>query len=77
MGNVITLDIELRCPVHGLLQDAEKFRCDLFAARYRRFDSGSCESSGRFFELVQNFGYFHASYRITLVLPGARASVLP
>lgn len=59
MGYVIALGVELRRPVHGRLQDAQKIWRDLFPARHGRFNSGLGELSGRSFELVQDLGCFH------------------
>src|ERR1019366_4045022 len=77
MGHVTALGIEFRCPVHGVLQDAEELRCDLFPACRSRFNSGPREAASRSFELAQDLGYFHAKYPITLLLRGAGASVAP
>src|SRR6267378_8211297 len=59
MGHVIALGVELPCPVHGFLQDAQKLWSDLFPARHGRFDGGSCKFSGSPFKLMQDFGCFH------------------
>src|SRR5437667_9806059 len=68
MGHVVALGVELRGTVHDVLQDAEKFRYDLFPAGHGRFDCGSRELSGRSFELVQDLGYFHANHPIGVIL---------
>src|SRR5437867_13426411 len=59
MGHVIALGVELPCPVHGFLQDAQKLWSDLFPARHGRFDGGSCKFSGNPLKLMQDFGCFH------------------
>ena len=61
MGHVMTLGVELRCSVHGVLKDAEKLWCDLLPAHHGRFDGGSCELSFESFELLQDFGGFHCA----------------
>jgi hypothetical protein len=73
MGHVI--GIELRRPVYGFLQDAEKFGCDLFPAHDGRFDGGSREFSGCAFELLQYFCDFHEGHR-TDFTPHWRFTVL-
>jgi len=52
MGHVAALGVELRCPVHCILQDAQKLRCDLFPARHGRFDRRSFKVSGISCEVV-------------------------
>src|SRR5882724_4303195 len=59
MGHVIAFGVELPCPVHGFLQDAQKLWSDLFPARHGRFDGGSCKFSGNPLKLMQDFGCFH------------------
>ena len=76
MGHVITLGVELRCPIDGVLQDAEKLRRDLFPACHGRFDSGSRELSLESFELLQNFGGFHCGRSKNTVFAGPRQSFL-
>jgi hypothetical protein len=52
MGHVAALGVDLRCPFHGILQDAQKLRCDLFPVGHGRFDRRSLKLSGIPFELV-------------------------
>src|SRR5664279_555226 len=59
MGHVIALGIELRSPVHCILQDAQKLWRDLFPALHGCFDCCSCKLPGKSFELVSDFGCFH------------------
>ncbi len=76
MGHVIALGVELRCPVHGVLEDVEKLRDHLLPARHGRFDGGSCEFSLESFELLQNFGGFHCGRSKNTVFVGSRQSFL-
>jgi hypothetical protein len=59
MGHVISIGVELRCPVHCILQDAQKLWYDLFTALHGRFDRCCRKFSGEPFKLVQDFGCFH------------------
>ncbi len=55
----LALGVDLRCPVHGFLQNTQKLWCYLFPARHSRFDGCLCELSGSSFELMQDFGFYH------------------
>jgi len=62
MSHVIALGVELRCPVHCIIEDAQKFWRDLFPACDGRLDCCSCEVSGVSLELLQDFGCFHLAF---------------
>jgi hypothetical protein len=70
MGHVVPLAGELRRPVHGVFQDAQKRRCDLFPAFHGRFDGGPSELSVESLELMQDFGCLH--YRMSSPVRSSR-----
>src|SRR6266404_8453464 len=67
MGHVVTLGLELRSPVHGILQGAQKLWCDLLLTLHCRFDRCECKLSGMPFKLMKDFSCLH------WVLPGPRS----
>jgi len=63
VGHMVALGVELRCPIHGLLEDTQKLRCDLFSARHGRFDCRTWKLCCSSFELIQDIGCFHWRFR--------------
>src|SRR5260370_34436132 len=80
MGDVIALGVELRRPVHGSLQDAQKLQRDLLPACHGCFDGSACEFPGGPLKLMQNVGYFHwcfARRHFPFILLRSRSSLYP
>ena len=68
MGHVVAFGIKLRRLSDGVVQDAEKLRCDLFAARHGCLYRGSRELSGGSFQLRYDLDCFHDWLSIVLWL---------
>jgi hypothetical protein len=66
VGHVAGLRVQLCGAVHGILQDAQKLRRDLFPACNGSLDRFASERSGESLELLEDFGCFHCAHR-----PGA------
>jgi hypothetical protein len=77
MGHIITLGVQLRGAIHDILQNAEKFRYDLFPAGHGCFDCGPRELSDSSIELAQNLGYFHTRHPVRRILVGANCTLAP